>query len=578
MQIKIFHLVLLLNVFLTFSQKQFKVKINDSDFLLLQEKTRNNFNSHIDSSFYYAEKIITSDNKIHQAFGYGAKSYLYAIQNKLKLASKEYNIAISLISKLPESRLKIQNTSYIYNYGGVIDYFNKNYSEALDKFILAKSLSLKINDIVQLIKISGNIANIKSDIGNYAEAINTYKESDKLVEINKLFYSQNEYLENKSTINENICIAYEKYFVKNRSNLILLDSAFYHYNKAFIYCGENLNKRQNILNSLGNIYYYKGNLEEAHKRYLSCYKLASQSKNTKLIYSSSFNLGMILFEKKKYNQSLIYFKRIDSIYSISPSLGFSEYLDSNYRQAKIYEIFKEPVKAYKHSKIYTDNFESNNSIHNQDILLANFKLNKIKEREDMLKMQKEHYLSVIIDKLIYCLLIVLSFGMFFLFFKRRRDKKGLEKKINTIISQYKEISQSDTHLIEIETKKNQSVAISSESEKEILNKLKELEKKEEYLRIDFNQQYVAKKIKSNTTYLSFVVNKHFGKSFSNYYNEMRINYAINQIINNSRFREYTTQAIAESVGFKNADSFSTSFKKKTGVTPFQFINEVKKIS
>lgn len=578
MQIKIFHLVLLLNVFLTFSQKQFKVKINDSDFLLLQEKTRNNFNSHIDSSFYYAEKIITSDNKIHQAFGYGAKSYLYAIQNKLKLASKEYNIAISLISKLPESRLKIQNTSYIYNYGGVIDYFNKNYSEALDKFILAKSLSLKINDIVQLIKISGNIANIKSDIGNYAEAINTYKESDKLVEINKLIYSQNEYLENKSRINENIGIAYENYFVKNRSNLILLDSAFYHYNKAFIYCGENLNKRQNILNSLGNIYYYKGNLEEAHKRYLSCYKLASQSKNTKLIYSSSFNLGMILFEKKKYNQSLIYFKRIDSIYSISPSLGFSEYLDSNYRQAKIYEIFKEPVKAYKHSKIYTDNFESNNSIHNQDILLANFKLNKIKEREDMLKMQKEHYLSVIIDKLIYCLLIVLSFGMFFLFFKRRRDKKGLEKKINTIISQYKEISQSDTHLIEIETKKNQSVAISSESEKEILNKLKELEKKEEYLRIDFNQQYVAKKIKSNTTYLSFVVNKHFGKSFSNYYNEMRINYAINQIINNSRFREYTTQAIAESVGFKNADSFSTSFKKKTGVTPFQFINEVKKIS
>jgi AraC-like DNA-binding protein len=147
-----------------------------------------------------------------------------------------------------------------------------------------------------------------------------------------------------------------------------------------------------------------------------------------------------------------------------------------------------------------------------------------------------------------------------------------------MIVSYKEKSVDTAVFSEKESKKQQTVVISSENEEAILSKLQELEKKNEYLRIDFNQQYVAKKIKSNTSYLSFVVNKHYGKSFSNYYTEKRINYAINKIVNDSKFREYTTQAIAESVGFKNADSFATSFKKKTGVTPFQFITEVKKVS
>lgn len=574
----VLYLALFFNICFTYGQKKNTfVKIKDSDFLLLQEKTRYYFNINRDSSFYFANRIQQSDNKIHQAFALGAKSYIYAIENELILASKYYKKAKQMISEVPESKLKIQNSSYIYNYGGVIDYFKKDYTNALDKFMLAKKLSQEINDIVQLNKITANIANIKSDIGNYNEAINSYKDSERLVENNRLVYTQNEYLENKSRINENIGIAYENFFVKDRSNSKLLDSAFYYFDKALVYCGNDLYKRQNILNSIGNIYYYKGDLEESYKRYLSCYNLALQIKSTKLIYTSSFNLGMTLFEKKKYPESLLYFKKVDSIYSVTPGVGFFEYLDSNYRQAKIYDILGQPSSAYKHSKIYIDNFESNNRIQNQNILLANLKLNKLKERDQMLAIQKEHYLSSLIDKLIYISVFVLTVGILFLYFKRKKDKKSLENKINEMIVSYKEKSV-DTVFSEKESKKQQTVVISSENEEAILSKLQELEKKNEYLRIDFNQQYVAKKIKSNTSYLSFVVNKHYGKSFSNYYTEKRINYAINKIVNDSKFREYTTQAIAESVGFKNADSFATSFKKKTGVTPFQFITEVKKVS
>lgn len=74
--------------------------------------------------------------------------------------------------------------------------------------------------------------------------------------------------------------------------------------------------------------------------------------------------------------------------------------------------------------------------------------------------------------------------------------------------------------------------------------------------------------------MSYVVNKNFKKSFSEYSNELKINYVINEMINNPTYRKYSTQAIAESVGFKNAISFTKSFNKRTGVTPVQFIKGI----
>ena len=64
-------------------------------------------------------------------------------------------------------------------------------------------------------------------------------------------------------------------------------------------------------------------------------------------------------------------------------------------------------------------------------------------------------------------------------------------------------------------------------------------------------------------------------SFNDYTNELRISYLINEIINDKKIRNYTVQALAEFVGYKNGTSFSKIFKEKTGVTPFQFIEKLK---
>ena len=110
------------------------------------------------------------------------------------------------------------------------------------------------------------------------------------------------------------------------------------------------------------------------------------------------------------------------------------------------------------------------------------------------------------------------------------------------------------------TRKAESVFISQENENEIIQRLEQLIEKKQFLNPNFTQQFVAKKIKTNTAYLSYVVNKYYEQSFSSYLNDLRITYIVDAIETNPKFREYTTQAIAESAGFKNADSFTISFK------------------
>ena len=212
----------------------------------------------------------------------------------------------------------------------------------------------------------------------------------------------------------------------------------------------------------------------------------------------------------------------------------------------------------------------------------NVKLNHEEVKKEMFAIQKKYKNDLMLRYFFTGLLIVLI-AMFF-YFKSKRDRKKVNAKVNAIIEKYK-LDQLNINSTEVkdtfeeltdsqEKKEGVSINLDEEKENEILEKLIVLEKKLYYLKPDFTQQSVAKKIKTNTTYLSYVVNKKFGKSFSEYYNELKINYAINEMISNPVYRKYSTQAIAESVGFKNAVSFTRSFNKRTGVTPVQFIKRL----
>src|SRR5690606_5293476 len=165
-------------------------------------------------------------------------------------------------------------------------------------------------------------------------------------------------------------------------------------------------------------------------------------------------------------------------------------------------------------------------------------------------------------------LIILA--LLFVLLRFYKNKKKNEARFEELLEKMKISSEENSDVIdtkdEVLEEKNTS-DVPEDTKQQILEGLKKLEKQEYFLKQDCNSYNVAKKINTNTSYLSKVINSHYGKNFNTYINDLRINYTIVRLKNDVIFRSYSIQAIAEEVGYKSADSFTKYFKKDTGLNP-----------
>lgn len=110
---------------------------------------------------------------------------------------------------------------------------------------------------------------------------------------------------------------------------------------------------------------------------------------------------------------------------------------------------------------------------------------------------------------------------------------------------------------------------------EIQKKLLKLEHKNEFLNPEFKLSYLAKKLGTNTTYLSAFFNDFLQKGFSQYLQEKRIEYLLNLLNQENVYRKYTVQAISEHIGYKSASAFTKIFKKHTGISFSLYLEKLK---
>ncbi|WP_149205713.1 helix-turn-helix domain-containing protein [Flavobacterium johnsoniae] len=563
-------------------------ELTEQEYLLLQDKIRLNLNANRDSAAVYANEMAKSGNYKHLAFANVAQAYLLQLKDNTAKSKEKYDQAFKYLEKMPDSKDKDQLKAYLYNYGGLIEGARGNYSKALENYQTGMKISTNIGDIIQIVKFKSNIAFINEAIGNYQLAIKNLKQLNTFIDNNESYFTKQQFNTVKSSNNLTLAASYEGWYMKNQSPMYLLDSAAYFYKKTVSY-SQNLpinNIKAKI--SLGNVYYMKNDYKNAEKTYYNIVFYAKQNNLKREYKIANYNLGNLYYETKKYDKALVFFKKVDSISEID-NLRDESFLKSNYYQAKIYNIYKEPQEAFKHSKIYLDNYEKSEAKLNNEALEVNYKLGTDDLSDEMVTIQKKYENDVLLNKALKVFYVLLVVGIVFLLIKNIIDKNKAHKKMNALIEEFKANLEKKSiaeasEIVEIEQvpdleeislkKENVALSIDEAKENKIVEKLLALESKLEYLNADFTLPYVAKKIKTNTTYLSYVVNKRFGKSFGEYSNELKINYVINEMITNHMYRKYSTQAIAESVGFKNAVSFAKSFRKRTGVSPAQFANNI----
>jgi len=94
-----------------------------------------------------------------------------------------------------------------------------------------------------------------------------------------------------------------------------------------------------------------------------------------------------------------------------------------------------------------------------------------------------------------------------------------------------------------------------------------------YLDPDLKITDVASRLKTNRTYISYLIRTRIDTNFSGFVNSHRVEEAIS-MFGNPAYRNYTTKSISEAAGFNNYNSFSKAFFKMKGMTPAYYRDKI----
>ena len=157
--------------------------------------------------------------------------------------------------------------------------------------------------------------------------------------------------------------------------------------------------------------------------------------------------------------------------------------------------------------------------------------------------------------------------------QRDRDERNQllpEEEINKIIPILSDIEPTVESLEEIEGLPDETDKVSGEEEEnqKIFQELNRIVVQDRlYLSPELSREDLAQIVHLNNARFARMIKECTGTNFNGYINELRINYAIKLL---KMHPNYTIRAIADEAGFNSTPILYNLFKKKTGMTPYEF--------
>ena len=128
-----------------------------------------------------------------------------------------------------------------------------------------------------------------------------------------------------------------------------------------------------------------------------------------------------------------------------------------------------------------------------------------------------------------------------------------------------------------ESTEQRAQGLSDEKKRDLLTRLETLMKDPQvYCEHLLTKDRVAEQLETNRTYLSQVINEAYGKSFTQYINDLRINEAIRRLDDPTNQR--ALRLICQDLGFNSPTTFNTQFQSRTGMTPAQYRKKVQELN
>jgi len=533
----------------TYTYDQLKAKAFDNS---LNETERLKFTR------AYLKKAVIEKSSFRIARGY----YLLGYKNYGKndnLALKFLDSSIMISRKTPDTLFP----AVAYREKAEILVRKRKFKEGVYNFKKAESYALK-NNFDYYILIRDAIATVKSEnLGEINEALDIYKECFNYYKTNTS--SRNKHPETYLNVIFGLADVYK--------SLKISDSSSYYNKLGFEFASKNNNKEYVsifILNEAA-VLTFNGEYNEAIKKIKIAFPELIKNKDMGNILASYFYLGLCYEGLKKDKLALTNYKKVDSIYIIRKKItpefvGGYKFLINYYKNlGDEKNQLKYITTLMEIDSVFQSDYKNLYKTFLKDYDIPRF----LKEKENKYSNLKEkHNLLIIV---LVTTLIILSV----MIYRQQMMRSIYKKRFDSLLSNNKDKNeQFKINVLNEKENASKEIGISDEVVKNILDKLKKFENKKDYLQSSLTIQIISEQFNTNTKYLSKIVNIHKGKSFVNYVNDLRIDYAIESLKKNKKLRKYTQQALSNEFGFKTTESFTSAFYKKTGIKVSYFLKEL----
>ncbi|WP_211518742.1 AraC family transcriptional regulator [Flavobacterium humi] len=550
----------LLHVNLIFSQDLKKIPdtLKKCSFLDLQNKIAKHKFNYKNNNVYANTYLLKAkgENNIEEIiYGY---SSMGDVSNNFELDLKYSDSAINMAkSKMPKT------LSYLYYVRGHIYYNQKMLKNALNYFLIARKHSTGMSKDLNN-SIDHSIGLIKNTQGDYEEAITIYKKCEEVARVNN--YSNYLYyiLGLSELYNKVDKIDLAEEYINKGISLKNKDISGYYYYPYFI-------------SNRGKNYFKRKQYQKAIRHLYSQLKIIQKNNDYSNYAENCFYIGECYYQLNQDKKAISYYKKVDSIFEAKNDI----YPLTIKTYERLIDYYKKN-KDYKNVIFYSDQF-----IKADKVLYDNYKYisNKIARTYDIQEiitskqavissLKNDRMTSGITIILLGSAIVVLGY---ILYLNKKRTEKKLQKQ-ERLFNIYKAereqqlLAQTSSPIIEEKSSKKASMLpIDENVVAQILSSLKQFEKERWYLRKEYTVEMLATEFKTNSHYLSKIINEIKGIRFTQYINSLRIEYLLEKLETDKKYMHYTIQALSEFCGYNSVQTFTRAFTLHTKMKPSDFL-------
>lgn len=448
------------------------------------------------------------------------------------------------------------------------------YQESIELLTENLDYYISINDTAAQIVVLNNAAQTNQDLNQPTQTEYFFKRAETLA-------IESGDLENQLLIYSNMGV-----FYKTQQNYELA-RAYYEKGLTISLQRNDLSATAQNMFNIGNIYYEEGNYREAVNYYNESLEIVEELNYEypkALIYMMKGAVSIDLGFYDEANQYLMQAKKINSLINdlesslfLYDKLSTLKQLTGDYQAAFEYLSNIVDLKDQKFASASLDSL-------NQAVI--KFQLN-----EEMLRLENT---AIEYEKLIQqrvfgiALILLLGIGLSITLVLNNRKKALIEK----LFSNYKTERQAES---DTQTKGKKSlISPSNNSSNNVFEKLFFINKSKGSIPSEhqdlFNQigtvvleeelfrdteltlVKLAKRVNSNTTYVSEAINSNLGMRFNSFLNRIRIHEAQKIMLE----QDEPIDRVMRMSGYRNRSTFYRAFQAETGLTPREFITSKQK--